>query len=109
MVNCADNDDVVAADQVFSDCIAEGVQFSGAKLTRVHFTRCDMYWASFFLAELTDVTFEQCDLRGSDFKNAKLTNCRFLNCDVGTDAIGGQTQFDETDLSTVTFDNCRGR
>ncbi len=109
MSNSAFNSDVVASDMAFSDCIAEGVHFDGAQLTRIVFTRCDMYWASFFHARLEDVTFDVCDLRGSDFKKATLTNCRFLNCDLGTDAIGGQTQFDGTDLSTVEFDNCRGR
>lgn len=96
--NFADNMDVVAEDRTFSDCVAEGSHFEGASLTRVIFSRCDLYWASFFMARLTDVTFDHCDLRGSDFKEAILTNCRFLNCDVGTDAIGGPTQFDDVDL-----------
>ena len=109
MTNSADNSEVVANNLAFSDCIAEGVHFESAHLTQAVFTRCDMYWASFFLARLEDVTFDRCDLRGSDFKNAILANCRFLNCDLGTDAIGGQTQFDGTDLSTVEFENCRGR
>lgn len=109
MRNYAMNDDVIANGQAFADCVAEGVQFSGAVLTRVTFTRCEMYWASFFIATLTDVTFDYCDLRGADFKEATLTNCRFLNCDVGTDAIGGETRFDGTDLSSVEFVNCRGR
>ena len=109
MSNSANNCEVVASDLAFSDCIAEGVHFDCAQLTRTVFTRCDMYWASFFLARLEEVTFDRCDLRGSDFKNATLANCRFLNCDLGTDAIGGKTQFDETDLSTVEFQNCRGR
>ena len=78
-------------------------------MTRTVFTHCDMYWASFFLARLEEVTFDHCDLRGSDLKNATLANCRFLKCDLGTDAIGGQTQFDGTELLTVEFDNCRGR
>ena len=108
MRNGADNDEVVSADQIFSDCIAEGAQFSASKLTRVKFIRCDMYWASFFLASLTDVTFEEYDLRGSDFKETTLVRVQFINCDVGTDAIGSQTQFDGTDLSTVEFNNCRG-
>ena len=109
MRNGADNDDVIVVDRNFTDCIAEGVQFSGATLTRVNFTRCDMYWASFFIAKLTDVVFNHCDLRGADFQQATLANCRFLNCDVGNDAIGGETQFDDTDLSSVEFINCRGR
>ena len=109
MRNSADNMDVVAQDQSFADCIAEGSHFEGATLTRVAFTDCDLYWASFFMAELTDVTFERCDLRGSDFKEAKMRNCRFLSCDVGDDALGGKTEFGETDLSTVQFTNCRGR
>ncbi|WP_413432610.1 pentapeptide repeat-containing protein [Crateriforma spongiae] len=109
MQNGADNMDVVAQDQTFADCIAEGSHFEGATLTRVTFTRCDLYWASFFMAQLTDVTFDRCDLRGSDFKEATLRDCRFLNCDVGTDAIGGQSEFGDTDLSTVQFVNCRGR
>ncbi|TWU59509.1 Pentapeptide repeats (8 copies) [Crateriforma conspicua] len=109
MQNSADNMDVVAQDQTFADCIAEGSHFEGATLTRVTFTRCDLYWASFFMAQLTDVTFDRCDLRGSDFKDATMRDCRFLNCDVGTDAIGGQTEFGDTDLSTVQFVNCRGR
>nr|WP_261343032.1 pentapeptide repeat-containing protein [Rosistilla oblonga] len=101
--------DVVAQDQTFTDCIAEGSHFEGATLTRVTFTRCDLYWASFFMALLADVTFDQCDLRGSDFKDATMRYCRFLNCDIGTDAIGGQTEFGDNDLSTVQFINCRGR
>ncbi len=109
MSNSADNSDIVASDLAFSDCIAEGVHFDGAQLTRTVFTRCDMYWASFFLARLEEVTFDCCDLRGSDFKEATLTNCRFLNCDLGTDAIGGQTQFDGAVQSMVKFENCRGR
>ena len=109
MKNSADNDDVVAEDQTFADCIAEGVRFDGAKLTRVTFIQCDLYWASFFLARLTDVTFDNCDLRGSDFKKTTMKNCQFINCDVGTDALGGDTQFDGTDLSAVKFVNCRGR
>lgn len=109
MSTSADNSEVVASDLAFSDCIAEGVHFDFAQLTRTVFSRCDMYWASFFRARLEDVTFDRCDLRGSDFKNATLANCRFLNCDLGTDAIGGKTKFDGTDLSTVEFDNCRGR
>lgn len=109
MQNSADNTDVVAENQSFTDCIAEGAHFDSASLTRITFTRCDLYWASFFMARLTDVTFDHCDLRGSDFKEATLSNCRFLSCDVGTDAHGGQTQFDDTDLSTVQFVNCRGR
>jgi len=109
MSNSADNSEVVASDMAFSECIAEGVHFDSAQLTRMVFTRCDMYWASFFLACLDDVTFDRCDLRGSDFKKATLKNCRFLSCDLGTDAIGGQTQFDGTDLSAVEFKNCRGR
>jgi uncharacterized protein YjbI with pentapeptide repeats len=108
MSNSADNSDVVASELAFSDCIAEGVHFDGARLTRIVFTRCDMYWASFFRTRLEDVTFDHCDLRGSDFKDAKLTNCRFLNCELGTDAIGGQTRFDGTDLATVEFECCRG-
>lgn len=107
--NSADNMEVVAEDQNFLDCIAEGSHFEGASLTRITFSRCDLYWASFFMARLTDVTFDHCDLRGSDFKEAILVNCRFLNCDVGTDALGGATQFDDTNLSTVQFVNCRGR
>ena len=109
MSNSADNSEVVAKDVSFSDCTAEGVYFDSAQLTHALFTRCDMYWASFFLARLEDVTFDRCDLRGSDFKDAVLANCRFLNCDLGNDAIGGQTRFDGTDLSTVEFQNCRGR
>jgi len=109
MKNSADNMDIIAEDQSFQDCIAEGSYFSGATLTRVTFTRCDLYWASFFMAQLTDVTFEQCDLRGSDFKEAVFANCRFVNCDVGTDAIGGRTKFDDANLSSVQFVNCRGR
>ena len=109
MRNSAMNDRVVAVDQLFADCIAEDVQFTGAALTRIVFTRCDMYWASFFIAKLTDVTFEHCDLRGADFSEAELSNCRFLNCDVGSDAIGGETQFDGVDLSSVEFANCIGR
>ncbi|WP_306796934.1 pentapeptide repeat-containing protein [Rhodopirellula halodulae] len=109
MRNSADNMDVVAQDETFTDCIAEGSHFEGAKLTRVTFTRCDLYWVSFFMAQLTDVTFDRCDLRGSDFKDATMRDCRFLNCDIGTDALGGQTEFGDTDLSTVEFVNCRGR
>lgn len=109
MQNSANNMDVVAEDQVFSDCIAEGSYFDCAILTRVTFTRCDLYWSSFFLSHLTDVTFDHCDLRGSDFKKAKLVNCRFLNCDVGADAVGGQTEFNDADLSTTHFVNCSGR
>ena len=109
MRNGADNDDVVSADQTFSDCIAEGAQFSASKLTGVKFIRCDMYWASFFLAHLTDVTFYECDLRGSDFKETTLVNVQFIKCDVGNDAIGGETQFGGADLTTVLFTNCRGR
>ncbi len=109
MQNSADNMDVVVEDQAFKDCIAEGSHFEGAILTRVTFTRCDLYWASFFMAHLTDVTFDHCDLRGSDFKEVVFANCCFVNCDVGTDANGGQTQFDDTKLSSVQFVNCRGR
>ncbi|MCC9658533.1 pentapeptide repeat-containing protein [Rhodopirellula halodulae] len=109
MQNSADNTDVIATDQTFTECIAEGSHFEGAILTRVTFTRCDMYWASFFMTYLIDVTFNDCDLRGADFKAATMRGCRFLNCDVGTDAIGGQTEFGDTDLSTVQFVNCRGR
>ena len=109
MQNSADNMDTVAEDQAFTDCVAEGSHFERATLTRITFTRCDLYWASFFTARLTDVTFDNCDLRGSDFKEAKLTNCRFMSCDVGTDAIGGETEFGDIDLSTVQFVNCRGR
>ncbi len=100
---------MVVQDESYVDCIAEGSHFDGAKLTRVTFTGCDMYWASFFMAELTDVTFERCDLRGADFKKTKMRNCRFLSCDVGNDAIGGKTEFGDTDLSTVQFVNCLGR
>lgn len=109
MRNSANNMDVVAQDQTFADCIAEGSHFEGATLIRVTFTDCDLYWASFFMAELTDVAFERCDLRGSDFKEATMRNCRFLSCDVGDDALGGKTEFGDTDLSTVQFTNCRGR
>lgn len=109
MMNSADNMDAIACDQAFTDCIAEGSHFDGAALTRVSFTSCDMYWASFFMAHLTDVTFDRCDLRGSDFKESVLCNCRFVDCDLGTDAIGGQTTFDGTDLSSVQFIRCRGR
>lgn len=109
MSNSADNSDVVAGDLALSDFIAEGVRFDGARLTRMSFTRCDMYWASFFQSHLEDVTFDRCDLRGSDFKESTLINCQFLDCDLGTDAIGGQTRFDGTDLSSVEFVNCRGR
>lgn len=109
MCNGADNMDAVAHDESYVGCIAEGSKFEGAILTRIVFTDCDMYWASFFMAELTDVTFERCDLRGSDFKKAKMRNCRFLDCDVGDDAIGGKTEFGDVDLSTVQFVRCRGR
>ena len=109
MKNSADNTDVIAEDQTFADCIAEGSQFDCATLTRIRFTRCDLYWASFFMAKLNDVTFDHCDLRGSDFKETVFNNCRFLNCDVGIDAVGGKTQFDDADLSTVEFIDCRGR
>ena len=109
MQNSADNMDVVAHDETFTHAIAEGSHFEGAKLTRVTFTCCDLYWASFFMAQLTGVTFDRCDLRGSDFKDAIMCDCRFLNCDVGTDALGGQTEFGDTDLSKVQFVNCRGR
>ena len=107
--NSADNCDVVVSDLSFAGCIAEGVYFESARLTRVTFSRCDLYWASFLMAHLDDVVFERCDLRGSDFTEAVLTNCRFLKCDVGTDAIGGDTRFDGVDLSAVEFLNCRGR
>jgi len=109
MQNSADNMDVVSADQTFADCIAEGSHFEGAVLTRITFLRCDLYWASFYMARLTEVTFDHCDLRGSDFKEVAFHNCRFINCDVGNDALGGQTQFDDSDLTTVQFSNCRGR
>ena len=109
MQNSADNTDAIVCDETFVDCIAEGVHFESASLTRVTFVRCDLYWASFFLSTLTDVTFDHCDLRGSDFKDSTLVNCRFMNCDVGTDSIGGETQFGDIDLSSVQFANCRGR
>ena len=109
MSNSADNCGVVASDLSFADCIAEGVYFETARLTRVSFVRCDMYWASFLMATLHETTFEHCDLRGADFTDAELKNCRFLNCDVGTDAIGGETQFGGASLSDVEFLNCRGR
>ena len=109
MRNSADNSDVVVKDAIFVDCVAEGVCFDGAQLKRVRFENCEMYWATFFLAELTDVTFEKCDLRGSDFKRVKFSNCQFIQCDVGMDALGGETQFDDSDLSNVTFIECRGR
>ena len=109
MSNSADNCDIVASDLSFADCIAEGVYFETTRLTRISFSRCDMYWASFLMAQLDEVTFDHCDLRGADFTEAVLTNCRFLHCDVGTDALGGETQFDGVDLSTVEFLNCRGR
>ena len=109
MYNSADNKDVVAAGETYEDAIAEGVLLDGAKLTNITFRQCDMYWSSFFLAKLVDVTFEDCDLRGADLKEMKLTNVRFVDCDVGTDAIGGETQFEGTDLTMVEFINCRGR
>lgn len=109
MRNSADNSGAIVCDETFVDCIAEGVCFDCASLTRVTFVRCDFYWASFFLSTLTNVTFDHCDLRGSDFKDSTLANCCFTNCDVGTDAIGGETQFGNTDLSSVEFINCRGR
>jgi uncharacterized protein YjbI with pentapeptide repeats len=108
MENSADNDNVVVQGEEYVDCIAEGARFDCAQLTAVKFVRCDLYWASFFMARLTDVTFDHCDLRGSDFKDAKMNNCRFVNCDVGTDALGGETSFDGTNLDTVRFMNCRG-
>lgn len=109
MFNSADNRDVVAINLYYSDCIAEGIHFDDAQLTRINFVRCDMYWASFFCAKLVNCSFEQCDLRGSDFKASRLINCRFIDCDLGTDAIGGDTQFDGVELSSVEFLNCRGR
>ena len=54
MQNSANNEDLVASDETFEDCIAEGSRFDCAKLSRVTFRRCDMYWASFFLAHLTE-------------------------------------------------------
>ena len=108
MLNSADNEDVVATDDHFVDCTAEGARFDCAQLTGVTFTRCDLYWSSFFMPHLTNVTFDQCDLRGSDFKDSILLDCHFLNCDVGTDAIGGDTSFDGTNLDAVQFMNCRG-
>ena len=109
MQNGADNEDIVVRDMVFENFIAEGVHFDCATLAHVIFRSCDMYWASFFLAHLADVTFDQCDLRGADFKEATFVNVQFLDCDVGTDAIGGETQFDDTDLTGVKFERCRGR
>lgn len=109
MSNSADNCDITAADMSFTDCVAEGVYFKTARLTRVTFTHCDIYWASFLMAQLDQVTFDHCDLHGSDFTESILTNCRFLHCDVGADAVGGETRFDDVDLSTVKFVNCRGR
>lgn len=109
MFNSADNSDVVATDLSYTDCIAEGVHFDDAQLTRINFVRCDMYWASFFRAELVNVSFEHCDLWGSDFKASRLINCRFIDCDLGKDAIGGDTQFGGASLSSVEFLNCLGR
>ncbi len=109
MANSADNCDLVASNQSFFDCIAEGAYFDAARLTRISFTRCDMYWASFLMARLEEVTFEECDLRGADFTEAMLKHCHFIQCDVGTDALGGETKFDGVDLSSVEFLNCRGR
>ena len=108
MRNSADNEDVVVQGEDFVDCVAEGARFDCAHLTDVKFIRCDLYWASFFMVHLTNVTFDHCDLRGSDFKDSKLVNCHFLNCDVGTDALGGDTSFDGTNLDAVQFMNCRG-
>lgn len=109
MSNFADNGDIVASNQTFEDAIAEGARFDCAELTDVTFRRCDLYWASFFMTRLVNVTFEDCDMRGADFKDSTWTKVQFINCDVGTDAIGGETQFDNTDLSSVNFKNCRGR
>lgn len=109
MRNSANNCDAEVSDETFTDCVAEGVHFDGASLTRVSFIRCDLYWATFSLATLTSVTFDHCDLRGADFGDVTLVDCRFIDCDVGTDAIGGETSFEGTDLSSVDFVNCRGR
>jgi len=109
MSNSADNSDVIVADMSFADCVAEGVYFESAHLTRIIFFRCDLYWASFLMARLDEVTFEYCDLRGADFTDAVMTNCRFRYCDVGTDAIGGDTCFDGANLTDVEFLGCRGR
>lgn len=107
--NSADNDDRVVTDATYSDCIAEGCQLMGVRLNRVTFIRCDLYWSVWFLAELIDVTFDHCDLRGAAFNDAILTQCRFVDTDVGTDALGGQTDWGNADLSSTTFVRCRGR
>ena len=106
--NSADNDDRIVSNERYSDRIAEGCHFMGVRLKRVNFTRCDLYWSIWFQAELVDVTFEQCDLRGAAFNNAKLIRCRFVDTDVGTDALGGRTDWGNVDLSTTTFVRCRG-
>ena len=82
MENSADNSNVIADNRTFVDCIAEGSHWEGARLTRVHFLRCDLYWASYFTASLVEVIFEDCNLRGSDFKCASIIRCRFVRCDL---------------------------
>ncbi len=74
---------MVVQDESYVDCIAEGSHFDGAKLTRVTFTGCDMYWASFFMAELTDVTFERCDLRGPTSRKPRCEIVAFLAAMLG--------------------------
>ncbi|WP_164103827.1 pentapeptide repeat-containing protein [Candidatus Laterigemmans baculatus] len=107
--NGADNDDRVVTDETYTDRIAEGCLMMGVRLTRVTFIRCDLYWSLWFLAELTEVVFDRCDLRGAAFNDATLTRCRFIDTDVGTDALGGLTDWGNADLSTTTFIRCRGQ
>lgn len=91
----------------FSECDFKGCNVSMAKLTKtafkdikfidckllgLHFEHCDNF--------LFAVDFENCNLNLSCFYKLKLRKTRFKN------AVLGEVDFTETDLSGSHFDNC---
>ena len=71
-------------DILFTECLAEKINFGFAVLKITRFEQCNLRSASFAGADCRGVVFHGCDLSGADFREAKLESA-----DLRTATING--------------------
>ncbi len=83
------------ADVLVRDCRADLAAFSGSRLERVRFERCDLRESDFGGIRADALAFDGCDLTGATFSHATLKRSELRGCMidglVGVQALRGVT------------------
>ncbi|MCB2406359.1 pentapeptide repeat-containing protein [Hymenobacter lucidus] len=87
----------------FTDCKLSGLQFAACRdfLFEVHFTGCQLHYASFFGKKMRGARFVGCSLTEADFTSADLTEAVFQDCTL-LNAVFRNTLLTAADFTTAS-------